>query len=148
MPGSHREGRIDIKARIARNGGDECLPDAVPLLRKPGDVTIVNRQMLHGSFANTSPHRRVSLTFGFRRRASVLGQAGVLSVKKGAVYDAARIFERSAVVQVAINARARRFADEIPFAYQPFAGREDDYRWTPETVRRVIQDYNTKDLSI
>ncbi len=46
----------------------------------------------------------------------------------------------SAVVQVAINARARRFADEIPFAYQPFAGREDDYRWTPETVRRVIQD--------
>ncbi len=148
VPGSHREGRIDIKARIARNGGNECLPDAVPLLCKPGDVTIVNRQMLHGSFANTSPHQRISLTFGFHRRASVLGQAGVLSVKTGAVYDAARIFERSAVVQVAIDARARHFADERRFAYQPFVGREDDYRWTPETVRRVITDYNTKDLSI
>ena len=65
MPGTHKLGRIDIKARIAENDGSETLPGAVPLLCQPGDVTIVNRQMLHASFANTSPDLRVSMTFRF-----------------------------------------------------------------------------------
>ena len=34
------------------------------------------------------------------------------------------------------------------FTYQPFAGREDRFRFTPETFDRVIRDYNTKDLAI
>ena len=148
VPGTHKLGRIDIKRRIAENGGSERLPDAVPLVCGGGDVTMVNRQMLHGSFANTSPDRRLSLTFGFHRRRSVLGQKGALSMAADEVYTESRIDDRAAVIQVAIDARRRHFADETPFAYQPFAGREDDFRLTPEVFDRVIRDYNTRDLAI
>ena len=79
VPGTHKEGKLDIKERVADNAGSEFLPDAVPLFAAAGDVTIVNRQALHGSFANTSEDMRVSLTFGFHRRTSVLGARGALS---------------------------------------------------------------------
>ena len=79
VPGSHKLGRQDIPKMIAENAGSDRLPTAVPLFCEPGGwVTLVNRQMLHGSFANTSPDQRVSLTFGFHRRASVIGQRGAL----------------------------------------------------------------------
>jgi hypothetical protein len=64
------------------------------------------------------------------------------------VYDAKRIDERSAVIPVAIDARHRHYPDETPFRYQPFAGREDEYRFDDATIARVIKDYNTKDLAI
>jgi hypothetical protein len=149
VPGSHKLGKIDIKARVAQNGGDDRLPDAVPLICKAGDVTMVNRQCLHGSFANSSPDIRISLTFGFHRRRSVLGAKAALSMtSQQAVYDEKRIDERSAVIQVAIDARHQTYPQEKPFKYQPFAGREDQLRFTPETMERVIKDYNTKDLAI
>ncbi|MDE0421575.1 MAG: phytanoyl-CoA dioxygenase family protein [Gammaproteobacteria bacterium] len=148
MPGTHKTGRLDIKAMIEENGGSERLPGAVPLLCKPGDVTMVNRQTLHCSFANTSPDLRISLTFGFHRRASVLGAKGGLGSEETTVYDEQRIFDRSAVIAVAIDARRQRFPEEAPYRYQPFAGLEDDFRWSPETYERVIRDYNTRDLGI
>ena len=148
VPGTHKQGRIDIPRRVADNGGDEKLPDAVPLICEPGDVTAVNRQMLHGSFANTSPDKRVSITMGFHRRRSVLGQKGKLSMKADEVYDEQRIFERSAVIQVAIDARRQRFPEETPFRYRPFEGLEERFRYNDETFERVIRDYNTKDLAI
>ena len=148
VPGTHKAGRVDIKAKVAANGGSDRLPDAVPLICAPGDVTIVNRQMLHGSFANTSPDIRISLTFGFHRRASVLGQRGALRMSADQVYDEDRIEERSAVIAVAIDARRRDRPDEMPFAYQPFAGREAEFAFNEETWDRVIRDYNTKDLAI
>ena len=58
------------------------------------------------------------------------------------------MFERAAVIQVAIDARAQAFPKQPRFAYQPFAGLEAEYRFTPETFERVIRDYNTKDLAI
>ena len=148
VPGTHKQGRIDIRRRVAENGGDEKLPDAVPLLCEPGDVTAVNRQMLHGSFANTSPDKRVSITIGFHRRRSVLGQKGKLSIGADQVYDEQRIFDRSAVIQVAIDARRQRIPDETPFRYRPFDGLEDEFRYNDETFERAIRDYNTKDLAI
>ncbi len=148
MPGTHKKGKLDIKAMVAENDGSERLPGAVPLLCKPGDVTMVNRQTLHCSFANTSPDLRISLTFGFHRRASVLGAKGVLGSEKADVYDEERIFDRSAVIAVAIDARRQRFPDERPYSYRPFEGLEDDYRYGPETYERVVRDYNTRDLGI
>jgi ectoine hydroxylase-related dioxygenase (phytanoyl-CoA dioxygenase family) len=149
IPGSHKRGRADIKAMVEANGGSEQLPGAVPLICSAGDVTIVNRQMVHGSFANSSPDLRISLTFGFHRRKSVLGQKAALSMEEsGAVYDERRVFERSAVIQVAIDARRQAFPDEPAFAYRPFSGLQDQFRFTPETFDRVIRDYNTKDLAI
>ncbi|MBT4491423.1 MAG: phytanoyl-CoA dioxygenase [Rhodospirillaceae bacterium] len=148
VPGTHKDGRADIKQIVADNGGSDMLPGAVPLTCQGGDVTIVNRQALHGSFANTSPDLRVSLTFGFHRRASVLGQSGALSVRAEDVYSEQRVFERSAVIAVAINARKNYHTGEAPYHYQPFAGLEDDHRLTDETYDRVIRDYSLKDLAI
>ncbi len=148
MPGTHKKGRLDIKAMVKENGGSEALPGAVPLICQPGDVTMVNRQTLHCSFANTSPDLRISLTFGFHRRASVLGARGKLGSNAGDVYDEQRIFDRSAVIAVAIDARRQHFPEERPYAYQPFQGLEDEYRWNPATYEKVVRDYNLKDLGI
>ncbi len=155
VPGSHELGRIDIKQKVDANDGSDMLPDAIPLLCQPGDVTIANRQILHGSFANTSPDPRISMTFGFHRRSSVLGVEGKLTLRdaspgqyQGPVYDDQRIFDRSAVIAVGIDARRQHFADEVPFRYEPFIGLEDDFRFSDETFESVIRDYNTKDLSI
>ncbi|MDH3684256.1 MAG: phytanoyl-CoA dioxygenase family protein [Acidimicrobiia bacterium] len=155
VPGTHKVGRVDIKARVADNGGSDLLPDAVPLLCQPGDVTMTNRQVVHGSYANTSPDPRISVTFGFHRRSSVLGVQGRLTVKDGdagwapaAAYDEQRIFDRSAVIAVAIDARRQSYPEEAPYHYQPFAGLEDDFRFGPDTIEQVIRDYNLNDLAI
>jgi len=147
VPGTHKLGKLDIRQMVEDNDGSDRLPGAVPLFCDAGDVTIVNRQALHCSFANTSEDLRVSLTFGFHRRASVLGQRGAIVVSSDDVYDEARIFERSSVIQMAIDARAQRFPTEAPFVYQPFAGLEDQYRWD-EAGRRRLHDYSLKDLGI
>jgi hypothetical protein len=114
---------------------------------EPGDVAIVSRQAVHGSFANTSPDVRVTINFGFHRRRSVLG------VKSGGVhnpicvYDEAYIRERSRLVMLAIDARRQRFPGERPFVYRPLAAEADRYRWTPET-QAGLKDYNVQDLGI
>ena len=149
MPGSHKHGRADIKKLIAENNGSDQLPGAMPLVCTPGSVTLVNRQMLHGSFANTSPDIRISITFGFHRKSSVLGQKAALGMRGSkAVYDEKRIFERSAVIQVAIDARRKHLNEGAAFKYKPFHGLEDEYRFSEDTFNRVIKDYNTKDLAI
>ena len=64
VPGSHKLGKVDIRSLVAA-AGTERLPDAVPIVCKPGDVAITNRQAVHGSFANTSKDWRLTLNFGF-----------------------------------------------------------------------------------
>ena len=154
VPGSHRKGRIDIKSRVADNEDGELLPDAIPLVANAGDVTIVNRHMLHGSFANTSPDPRVSITFGFYPHSSVLGVSGGLNItldkdKSGEkVYDEAHIRRRSAVVQVAIDARHQARPEERRYRYAPFVDDEDDYRYGPETIESVLSDYTLYDIAL
>ena len=147
VPGTHKLGKVDIKRMVADNGGSDQLPGAVPLFCAAGGVTIVNRQALHCSFANTSENLRVSLTFGFHRHSAVLGQRGAIVVSADDVYDEARIFERSSVIATAIDARAQRFPDETPFTYQPFVGLEDQFRWD-EAGRARLHDYSQKDIGI
>lgn len=149
MPGTHKLGRADIKKRVADNGGSEQLPGAIPLICRPGDVTIVNRQTLHGSFANSSPDLRVSITFGFHRRKSVLGQLTALTMRvPGLRYDEERIFKRASMIAVAIDARRQYYPNEKPFVYQPFVGREEEFHFCQQTVDRVIHNYNEYDLAI
>jgi len=147
VPGTHKSGKLDIKQMVEDNAGSERLPDAVPLFCEAGGVTIVNRQALHCSFANTSEDLRVSLTFGFHRRSSVLGQRGAIVVSSDDFYDDARIHERSSVIATAIDARAQHFPEERQFRYQPFTGLEDQYRWN-EAARLRLHDYSQKDLGI
>jgi len=149
VPGTHKQGRVDIKRMVEENGGSEQLPGALPLVCAPGDVTIVNRQTLHGSFANSSPDIRISITFGFHRRKSVLGAKAALSMASQNVsYDAARVDRRAAVIAVAIDARRQHYPHEKPFVYQPFAGRENEYRFNEVTFEKIIRDYNNYDLAI
>jgi ectoine hydroxylase-related dioxygenase (phytanoyl-CoA dioxygenase family) len=119
----------------------------VPLICAPGDVVICNRQAIHGSFANTCEDVRVTLNFGFHRRKSVLGVASGGVHNAVAVYDEQRIRERSRVIMYAISARQQQFPDEKPYQYKPFAGQEEQYRWTPE-AKAGLKDYNLLDLGI
>ena len=138
-----------VKKGVAANGGSEQLPGALPLICNPGDVTIVNRQTLHGSFANTTPDMRVSITFGFHRRKSVLGQKTALSMAtQGATYDEARIARRASVIATAIDARRQYYPDERPFCYQPFVGCEREVVYDAATFANRIRDYNVDDLAI
>jgi hypothetical protein len=146
VPGTHKHGKLDIKA-MADEAGTDRLPDAVPMLCDAGGVGICNRQTLHGSFANTSPDTRVTVNFGFHRRSSVLGvtAGGVHNAR--ATYDEARIHERARMIAYGIDARRQRFPAEEAYVYEPFIGQEDQHRWN-ETARAAVKDYNLLDLSI
>lgn len=146
VPGSHLGGKADIRA-MAAACGSERLPDAVPLVCAPGDVAITNRQCIHGSFANTSPNPRVTINQGFHRRRSVLGVESGGVHNAVSVYDDERVHRRSEVIMWAIDARAQRFGDEARYAYRPFAGREDEYRWD-DAARERLRGYNALDLGI
>ena len=146
VPGSHARGKVDIKA-LADAAGSDRLPDAVRILCAPGDVAICNRQAVHGSFANTSRDTRVTLNFGFHRRASVLGVTAGGVHNAVATYDEARIRERSRLIAYAIDARRQRYPRETPFRYAPFAGEEARYRWDASLLP-TLKDYNLLDLSI
>ena len=146
VPGSHRLGKVDIRAMLVAGEADR-IPGAVPLICKPGDVAMTSRQLVHGSFANTSPDWRVTVNFGFHRRASVL-DVETRSFENGKiVYDAALVAERSRTIGYAIDARRQRFPDETPFDYKPFRGNPEAYRWTEE-ARAGLKDYNLVDLFI
>jgi ectoine hydroxylase-related dioxygenase (phytanoyl-CoA dioxygenase family) len=146
VPGSHRSGKVDIKAMVEQAGSDR-LPDAVPLLCEPGDVAICNRQAVHGSFANTSSDMRVTINFGFHRRASVLGVESGGVHNDIAVYDAARIHERSKLIGYGITARKARFPHEAPYDYAPLREELSDLEFD-DAARSAIKDYNLQDLGI
>ncbi len=144
VPGSHAHGKADIRA-WADAAGHDRLPEAVPLISKPGDVAICNRQAVHGSFANTSPDWRVTINFGFHRRRSVLGVQGGGVHNAVTVYDAERIRRRAEIIGLAIAARRQRFPDETPYAYAPHAG--ETFVWD-DAARARLKDYNLLDLGI
>jgi hypothetical protein len=146
VPGSHKLGKIDIAAWVAQ-AGTERLPEAVPIITKPGDVAITNRQALHGSFANTSKDWRVTVNMGFHRRRSVLGVQGGGVHNAKAVYDDRRIAERAKMIGYGIAARRQRFPEERAFVYKPHADAGLSYTWTAAS-KAAIKDYNLLDLSI
>ena len=120
LPGTHKHGRVDIVKLIAE-AGTERLPDAVPIICNAGDVVINNRQILHGSFANTGFETRVTVNFGFHRRSSVLNVHGAGIHAKAVTFDDGFIKNRSRLIGLAIDARRQRFPDEIPYEYAPDA---------------------------
>ena len=146
LPGSHKLGKMDIKAMVEANGSDR-LPGAAPIICEPGDVCMSNRQALHASFANTSPQRRITINFGFHRLQAVLNTR----TKHGGqevVYDAERVRERSRIIALAIDARQQRFPNETRYVYKPLAGQEDANRWNDDTRVSLLRNYNLKDLSL
>jgi len=146
LPGSHKLGKLDIKA-LVRESGSERLEGAVPIVCNPGDVVICNRQLLHGSFPNCGLEPRVTVNFGFHRRSSVFGVKGGGVHSDAQVFDDAIIARRSRALGYAIDARKQRFPDETPYSYQPFVNRGIEYLWNDQ-ARSEMKDYNCDDLSI
>jgi ectoine hydroxylase-related dioxygenase (phytanoyl-CoA dioxygenase family) len=145
VPGSHRRGKLDIHDVVSAAGGN-LLPDAVPFVCNPGDVAISNRQILHGSFANTSRDLRVSLNFGFHRRSSIIGARGK-GQQGDTVYDAELVRKRSEMIGYAIAARRQYYPDQTHYDYQPHARSGEAFRWN-EAARPEINAYYARDLNI
>ena len=147
VPGTHKLGKIDIKQRVAETGTDR-LPDAVPMLVKPGDVAICNRQVLHGSFANTSQQRRVTLVHGFHMRTSVMGATTAFGRGKTIHYDENRVHRSSRLIPMAIDARAQFYPSEAPYAYRPLIDEVEENRLTDTTREELLKDYNLYSLGL
>jgi hypothetical protein len=146
VPGTHKVGKVDIKKMVA-NSGSERLEGAVPLVCAPGDVVICNRQLVHGSFANSGYERRLTINFGFHRRSSVLNVKGAGIHSDVAVYTEDVIQQRSKVLGYAIDARQQQYPDETPYRYLPFQQDDQAYIWNA-AAKADIFDYNLLDLSI
>jgi len=146
VPGTHKLGRANI-VKMVEDAGSERLPDAVPIICNPGDVVISNRQILHGSFANTGFETRVTVNFGFHRRNSVLNVKGAGIHAEAVIFDEDFIKERSRLISLAIDARKQRFPSEKPYSYEPFVDVQNKYVWDA-AAQSSLKDYNLKDLSI
>jgi len=147
VPGSHAVGKVDLGALVAE-AGSERLPQAVPLVCKPGDVAMSNRQIIHGSFANTSPDWRVTFNMGFNRRRSVLAAPGFnFDTGERVPIDPERIRKRAEMIGYGIDARRQRFPDETPFAYRPHVESGERYHWD-DAARRAIRGYNALDIIV
>lgn len=147
LPGSHRLGRVDI-SRLVAESGSERIAGAVPLVCDSGAVIMTNRQLVHGSFANSSPDRRVTVNAGYFARARVLGVTTELLSGEEVTFDEERVRERSRMISVGIDARRQRFPEERPYVYRPGIGQEDRNRWSEETRNSIVRDYNLRDMYI
>ena len=146
LPGSHELGKVDIKALVEASGS-ERIAGTVPLVCDAGDVVICNRQLVHGSFANTGFEPRITVNMGFHRRSSVLGVMGAGTHSEAQVFDAELIAKRSEVIGFGIDARRQRFPEEASYQYQPFIEQGLEYTWNDE-AKASLRDYNALDLSI
>jgi ectoine hydroxylase-related dioxygenase (phytanoyl-CoA dioxygenase family) len=144
VPGTHATGRADIKRMVAEAGSNR-LPDAVPLICEGGDVCISNRQILHGSFPNTSDAWRLTLVLGSHRRDATVGVSTKDVFGAEVTYDAERVRRRAELIGYAIDARRQRFPDESPFVYRPQAAAKERLVWD-EAARRRIHNYQAEDL--
>ena len=146
IPGSHAAGKLDIKSMVEAAGSNR-LPGAVPLICQPGDVAMSNRQLVHGSFPNTSQDWRVTINLGFHPRRSVVGVEARGIDGELAIYDNERVRKRSEMIGYAIDARRQHFPDETPHIYRPQAENGESYHWG-EAARAKIKDYNLLDILI
>ena len=141
VPGTHASGKADINAMRPGNGSDR-LPGAVPMLCEPGDVAICNRQVVHGSFPNTSDTSRATFVFGFHRRASVAGVKGWAPQP----YDDEHIRQSSRLIPLAVDARRQRFPHEEPYVYQPLA--DAPIAWNDAGRRDILHNYQRRAIGI
>lgn len=147
LPGSHKLGRVDIR-QMVKDAGSDRIEGAIPLLCNSGDAFILNRQVVHGSFPNTSDERRVTLNAGFFPRHRVQDMTVVHLDGREVTFDDAHINERSRMIPIGIDARRQRFPQETPYNYQPLSDAAEDNCWNEETRQTVVKNYNLRDMYI
>ena len=113
LPGSHKLGKVDIRKRV-KESASERLHGAVPMVCDAASVVISNRQLVHGSFANTSDERRVTVNFGFLPRRRVLNVTNTNFAGKTRKYDAERLHQRSRMIAIATDARSSTIPGRSP----------------------------------
>ena len=145
VPGSHRQGKVDIRGMVAAHGS-ERLPDAVPVLAGAGDICVVNRQCVHGSFPNSSAERRITLNAGFFPRDRVIGVSTERLDGTTDHYDLERVETRARLIPLAIDARAQRYPEEPRYEYAPEAAQPGTVRWSEETRETVLRNYDLLDM--
>ena len=148
VPGSQDDGHIDIRARVAANGGSTRFRDAVPMLCEAGDVAVQNRQCLHGSFANASPDARITFVWGFFPRDSIIDvevqmpATGPEEPETTRCYSEDDILERTAIVQMAIDARREHRLGEASYVLEGPSLPELDAAGRRAALRRAaLRDY-------
>ena len=146
LPNSHNLGRIDLAA-MSHEVGSDRLPGAVPIICKPGDVAISNRQVAHGSFANTSPDARVTINLGFFRFQALEQARGERRSGAQGANSPEAIRKRCELVGYAIDARRRHFPDETPFVYKPHARSGRVFRWG-EDGRHCVRQLQKVEIAL
>ncbi|GIS65993.1 MAG: hypothetical protein CM1200mP4_3410 [Rhodospirillaceae bacterium] len=103
---------------------------------------MTSRQIVHGSFANTSSQPRVTVNFGFHKRLRTKRRNQNFD-NEPIIYDE-EFIRKDPVLLVAINARGKKFPAQTPYIYQPF---KDDmvYQWDAKALEG-LQDYNTTEF--
>ena len=142
VPGTHKQGKVNIRD-LASNGNSEFLDGAVPLLCNPGDVAIVNRQIVHGSLPNQSDIPRYTFVFGFHRRSSLEGVQGWGKEP----YTAEFIDNSSQIIPLAIAARSVKNLNERSFQYQPFTDKQP-LDWNETNREKILHHYHKRMLGI
>ncbi len=106
VPGSQRNGKVDVDAIVARDGS--ILSDSLPVEAEAGDVVIHDRSVIHGSLPNESPDLRVTVYFGFHRLDSI-----------EAIHDDGHIRRRAQAIGLCIHERqaSGRYETETSFDY-------------------------------
>ena len=89
----------------------------------------------------------MTVNFGFHRRSSVLNLETTYG-EDPVVYDEERIFERSRLIAVGVDARQQHFPHESRYVYQPMVGMENANQWNEATRENIVKDYNLRDLGI
>ena len=86
VPGSHKQGIIDVEPLVEEHGFD--LPGAIPVRMEPGDVAFHDNGCLHGSKENRSERERRILYLAFQT---------MRQVEAGGQFTADFVIERQAV---------------------------------------------------
>ena len=142
VPGTHRSGKADLR-KMQMNSQTSMLANAVPLICEPGDVAVCNRQVVHGSFPNTSDHPRFTYVFGFHRRSSVEGIKGW-----GQKPYTNQFIDRSCqTIRIAIDYRNQCLPDEESYLYEPFA-KQPRKTWSVMERRSDLLNYQRWTLGI
>ena len=121
----------------------------MPMICDPGDVMILNRQAVHGSFANTSPDRRVTLNAGFFPKKRVLN----VTTSEARWRDCTPTpksgsNQRACLIPMAVSARQQHFPEETPYSYKPLEDRSQDTVWDESMRETTLKNYNLIDMYI
>ena len=147
LPGTHAVKDVDISQLVAESGS-ERIEGAVPMICEAGDVVISNRQLVHGSFANTSAERRVTLNMGYFPRKRVQDVTATRLDGSEDLYDDDRVERRSRIIALSIDARAQRFPDERRYRYEHLTSSVADNRWNEQNRTALLKHYNSFDFYI